>query len=70
MRERVREGMVWYGKWVSRQRGRVRDVLRFIAAKRRQDQADSRQNAARTRFWADLREGQREADAECARRDP
>jgi hypothetical protein len=66
----MHEGFARYAKWVSRQRGRVRDLLRFITAKRAREREDSRQSVARSRFWADLREGQREADAECARREP
>jgi hypothetical protein len=49
---------------------RVRELLGFIAAKRQRGQEDSRQNAARARFWADLREGHREAEARCSRQDP
>ena len=45
-------------------------LLGLIAAKRERDQEDSRQSAARARFWADLREGQREAEAHCSRHDP
>jgi hypothetical protein len=69
-RTRMREELARYAKWVSRQRGRVRDLFRLIRAKRARDREDSRQSAARSRFWTDLREGQREADAQCARREP
>lgn len=31
---------------------------------------DGRHVEARARFWSELREGQREAEAQCARRDP
>lgn len=49
---------------------RVRELLGLIAAKRQRGQEDSRQNSARARFWADLREGHREAEARCSRQDP
>jgi hypothetical protein len=41
----------------------VRELLRLVAAKRARDQEDSRRSAARARFWAQVREGQREAEA-------
>lgn len=66
----LREEIVRYSKWVLRQTARVRDILKLATAKRERDQENNRQNAARRRFWADLREGQREADAQCARQDP
>jgi chromosome condensin MukBEF MukE localization factor len=42
---------------------RVRELLILVAARRERSQEDSRQSAARARFWADVREGQREAEA-------
>jgi len=42
---------------------RVRELLGFIGAKRERGQEDSRRSAARARFWAEAREGQREAEA-------
>ncbi|HXQ21502.1 MAG TPA: hypothetical protein VN812_07505 [Candidatus Acidoferrales bacterium] len=41
----------------------VREMLTFVAAKRARGQEDSRRSAARARFWAEVREGQREAEA-------
>jgi len=41
----------------------VRELLGLVAAKRARDQEDSRRSAARARFWAQVREGQREAEA-------
>lgn len=38
-------------------------MLGLITAKRERDQEDSRRSAARARFWAQVREGQREAEA-------
>ena len=67
MGEGMRQEIARYGKWVSRQGRRVRELWRLIAARRERGREDSRQNAARTRFWADMREGQREADAQCER---
>ena len=66
----MREGIARYGKWVVRQSRRLRDLWRVIAAQRERGREDKRLDAARTRFWADLRKGQREADAQCVRRDP
>ena len=42
---------------------RVRELLALIAAKRVRDQEDSRRSVARARFWAEVREGRREAEA-------
>ncbi|MFI5366796.1 MAG: hypothetical protein ACHQ4J_14365 [Candidatus Binatia bacterium] len=41
----------------------VREMLALVAAKRARGQEDSRRSAARARFWAEVREGQREAEA-------
>jgi hypothetical protein len=41
----------------------VRELLGLVAAKRARSQEDSRRSAARARFWAQVREGQREAEA-------
>jgi hypothetical protein len=67
---RLREAIVRDVAWVWRRRGRVRELIRLRAARRAQDKEDSRQTAARARFWAELREGQREAEAQCSRRQP
>jgi len=48
----------------------MRELLDLIAAKRERDREDSRRSAARARFWADMREGQRDAEAHCSRQDP
>jgi hypothetical protein len=47
----------------------VRELFGRIAAKRERDREDVRRDAARARFWADHRQGQREADAHGSRRD-
>jgi hypothetical protein len=41
----------------------VRELLGLVAAKRARDREDSRRSAARARFWSQVREGQREAEA-------
>jgi hypothetical protein len=43
---------------------RVREILGRIGAKKVRDQEDSRRSAARARFWAEVREGRREAEAQ------
>ena len=53
LRERLRH------LWKSLQRWRARAVLE----KRKEDHGGHDQNAARSRFWTELREGQREAEA-------
>jgi len=50
---------LWASLW--RSRGRA------VAEERKGDQGIADWNAARSRFWTDLREGQREADARSAR---
>jgi hypothetical protein len=42
----------------------VRELLGVIAAKRAQGREDGRRSAARARFWAEVREGRREAEAD------
>ncbi len=70
MWKRLRQAIAWYGTWVWQRTGKVRELLSLNAAKREQDHEDSRRSAARARFWADMREGQREAEAHCSRQDP
>jgi hypothetical protein len=57
-------GRVW------RHGTRLRARLAGIAAPGAPSQGDPRHAQARARFWAELREGQREAEAQCGRRDP
>ena len=63
MWKRLRQAIARQGKGMWQRTGRVRELLGLIAAKRHRDREDSRRNAARTRFWAEVREGQREAEA-------
>ena len=60
----LRQAVARNGRWLWRRTGRVRELLDRIAAKRERDREESRSSAERTRFWADLREGQREAEAQ------
>jgi len=48
---------------------RARDLLVRAFARRERDQEDRRLSADRARFWAELREGQREAEAHSSSRD-
>jgi hypothetical protein len=50
---------LWASLWRSRGRG--------VADERNDDQRGRDRNAARSRFWTELREGQREAEARSAR---
>jgi hypothetical protein len=70
MWKRLRQAIARHGRGVWQRTGRVRELLGLIAAKRERNHEVSRQSAARARFWADVREGQREAEAHCARQDP
>lgn len=63
MWKRLRQAIARHGNGVWQHTRRVRELLGLIAAKRHRDREDSRRNAARTRFWAEVREGQREAEA-------
>ena len=49
-------------------RGRIRAVLPLVTQKRERNLEDGRA-AARARFWDAVREGRREAEAQCSRRD-
>jgi len=69
MWKRLRQAFARHYGWVSRMGGRVRSVLGLVAAKRERAVEDSRCIEARARFWAELREGQREAEAKCPRLD-
>jgi hypothetical protein len=51
------------GRRLRRAISMMRDLLGLVAAKRAREQEDSRRSAARARFWAQVREGQREAEA-------
>ena len=69
MWKRLYQAIAQRSREVWQQTGRARELLRLFAGKRQRDQEDRRRSAARARFWADLREGQREAEAHCSRQD-
>lgn len=50
-------------------RGGIGAWLPLLSPKRERNLADGRA-AARARFWDAVREGRREAEAQCARREP
>ena len=51
------------------QGGRVRDLLGLSRPQKAREPGDGRA-AARARFWDGVREGRREAEAQCSRREP
>jgi len=59
MRERLRQALARCSRWWWQREGGG-------AAKRDPDAEDSRWPEARARFWRELREGQREAEAQCS----
>ena len=59
----------YYG-WVYRQGSRVGGILGRNVAQRERVAEDRRHIEARARFWAEHREGERQAEAHCARLDP
>jgi hypothetical protein len=67
MRTRLRQALARWWRWPWRRDGRERGVVGPIAAKKEQDEEASRWAEARARFWTELREGQREAEAHCSR---
>ena len=52
-----------------RRRGGIRGLLALLTGRGARDERDG-DAKARARFWDAVREGQREAAARCARRDP
>ena len=67
---RLRLALTRYGGWVWRQGSRVGGMLAHRAAQRERAAEDRRHIEARARFWAEHREGERQAQAHCARSDP
>lgn len=70
MWNRVRLALAPLSAWVRRHGSRMRAFLRRSATSGARSEDGGRHVEARARFWAELREGQREAEAQCARRDP
>jgi len=67
MWQRLRQTISRYRKWVV---PRARDLLERWTANREKGRENTRRTAARARFWADLREGQREAEVHSSRQNP
>ncbi|MBZ5626837.1 MAG: hypothetical protein LAQ69_50400 [Acidobacteriia bacterium] len=53
-------------RWLRQQRSKVRDLLGVVIPRRDGDARPSRRDVERARFWAAMREGQREAERLCA----
>ena len=64
MLKRLRKALARHWGWLWRRDGKV---LGRLAGKTEHDEARAE---ARAHFWAELREGQREAEAQCARLRP
>jgi hypothetical protein len=64
----VRPALAHCGAWVRRLSGTMRGWLARGAARRARTERDCRYLEARARFWAEVRAGQREAEALSARR--
>jgi len=70
MRNCLRRALVRHWGWLWARAAWERRVLGRIAARNARNQQSSRSDEARARFWAELREGQREAEAQCSRLHP
>ena len=70
MRERLRQTLALHWGWLWRRARTWHGILGLITAKKEQDEERSQWTEARARFWAELREGQREAEAHCSRPHP
>lgn len=67
MRTSFRHALVRHWGWLWARAAWGRRVFSRIAARNARNRQSSRSDEARTRFWAELREGQREAEAQCSR---
>jgi hypothetical protein len=70
MRNRLRQALARYWSGLFGRDGTGRGVLRRIAARKAENEERGRSAEARARFWAELRDGQREAEAQCSRLHP
>ena len=70
MGNRVRQALAASAKWMRRHTGPLRELLGVMAVKKERAAEDTHQKAARARFWADFHAGQREAEADCSKREP
>jgi hypothetical protein len=68
MWKRVHHALTTGCRRLWRRYGSLRGLLGLVTPGRARDTGDG-DAAARARFWDAVREGQREADARCARRD-
>ena len=68
MWKRFSSSVAQYGRGAWRGLQRARELLALFGAKRKRDREETLRIAARARFWAELRDGQREAEAHGARR--
>jgi len=66
MLKRLRHKIARPAKWMQQTLGSMRALLTRGVAKREQTAEGRRQSVARARFWADVRDGQREAEAHCS----
>lgn len=64
---KLRQALARYWEWLSGRRDSKRGVLSRLGLKKEQRGEGGRSAAARARFWTELREGQREAEAQCSR---
>ena len=70
MWRRLRLALARHYESVCRQRRRLGGILGRSVAQRERAAEDHRHVEARARFWAEHREGERQAEAHCARLDP
>lgn len=70
MWRRLRLALTRHYGWVCRQGSRVGSILGRNVAQGERAAEDRRRIEARARFWAEHREGEREAEAHCARLAP
>jgi len=70
MWRRLRLAFARHDGWLWRQGRRVRGWLGHRTAKTERATEDRRHSDERARFWAEFREGERQAEAHCARSDP
>lgn len=65
----LRESLRRQCRWLWQRRGGIRAALGFFTPKRERVSGDGGAQA-RARFWDAVREGRREAEAQCSKREP
>ena len=70
MQNRLREALVRHWRWFWARAARARAVLGRIAARSPRNHRSGRSDEARAHFWAEFREGQREAEVRSVRLHP